>query len=155
MQYTATTPRHDNFATASDHLDIVRKHVLAKEKLLDFYGMLDQQQTAVLEAQSAHQSSYADYLEHGDALNFEKRNDHYGFLLKSFDRFLKDFSAALDEHAAAQYLYLSVFPLGHPDSLVDLETESASLIADPQVPDNTLALTGISEASPHPAAPVI
>lgn len=155
MPYAPVTPTHLHLANASAPIDIICKHLQAKDKLLDSYGMFDHQQKAILAAQSAHRSSYAEYQETGDVLKFEDSNVHYGSLLENFDIFLKDFSASMDEHVAAQYQYLSVFPLGHPEGLLAMEQENASLICDAHVPHDTLILTGTSVDSSNSAAPMI
>lgn len=149
------TPIYSQLATASDNMDIVRNHELAKEKLLDFSEMFEHHQKAVLAAESAHQAAMEEYLSNSDAEKLTVSNDHYGYLLDNFKMFIDDIKVTMDDYAAAKYQYQSVFPLGHPDGWSPLEEAHQTLVAEAQAPQATLILTGISADSSDQAAPVI
>lgn len=155
MQYNFMTPTYSQLATASDNMDIVRSHELAKEKLLDFFEMFEHHKKAVLAADSAHQAGMEEYLSNSDAEKLAVSNDHYSYLLDNFKMFMDDIQVTMDEYAAAKYQYLSVFPLGHPDGWSPEEEANQTLVAEAQAPHETLILTGISADSSDQAAPVI
>ncbi len=110
---------HDTIAaTSAPHpTDIVRNHEMAKQKMLDLFGMFNLQKDAILAADAAHQAGMEEYLVTRDAEKLEDRNDHYSALLENFKLLTESVQAAMDEYAAAKYHYLSVFPLGHADGL--------------------------------------
>ncbi len=110
---------HDTIAptSASHPTDIVKTHEMAKQKMLDFFGMFHLQKEAILAADAAHQAGVAEYLVTRDAEKLEDQNNHYSDLLDNFKLLTEGVQAAMDEYAAAKYQYLSVFPLGHADDL--------------------------------------
>jgi len=110
-------------AIASNPVDIVKSHAMAKQEMLDHFDMFNQYKEAILAATAAHESSVREYLQTGDVMKLSADNEHFSGLLDNFNLIMQNAQLAMEKYDAAKYQYLSVFPLGHADDLSFPEEE--------------------------------